>query len=144
MFDAQYFSHYFSIMHKVTCILSVILIFAALPGFADSSGFTPWNSDVNTGDAVYHGRSHGSYSRSTVTNGFQGGAYLLIRMFQVFISPQDGPNCRHTPTCSTYARIAVAKHGAFFGSFMSGERLLRCNPFRPPEIDPVPDRIFGE
>jgi len=112
--------------------------------YAGSPAFTPWNSDVNTGDENYAGRNRSSRNPGYVTSGFQGGAYLLIKMFQVFISPQDGPNCRHNPTCSAYGKEAVAKHGALIGSFMAGERLLRCNPFHPPEYDPVPGRIFSK
>ena len=112
--------------------------------YADPPGFEPWNPDVNTGDRIGRNHNHKQPRPSSITSGFQGGACILIKIFQVFISPQDGPNCRHTPVCSVYARGAVAKHGAFIGSFMAGERLLRCNPYRPPEYDPVPDRIFGQ
>ncbi|NLV68142.1 MAG: membrane protein insertion efficiency factor YidD [Spirochaetes bacterium] len=111
---------------------------------AGSPGFEPWNPDVNTGDGIHRDHNHRQHRPSNITSGFQGGAYILIKIFQVFISPQDGPNCRHTPVCSVYGRDSVAKHGAFIGSFMAGERLLRCNPYRPPEYDPVPDRIFGQ
>ena len=120
------------------CFLSIVS-----GSHAGPRSFTPWNPDVNTGDENYNIHGHGERHKGYVTGGFQGGAYLLIKMFQVFISPQDGPNCRHTPTCSAYGREAVAKHGALIGSFMAGERLLRCNPFHAPEYDPVPERIFG-
>lgn len=80
----------------------------------------------------------------SVINGFQGGAYLLIRFFQIVISPQDGPNCRHTPVCSAYARGAVVKHGAFKGALLAGDRLLRCNPFYYLDKDPVPEEVLGE
>lgn len=132
-------------MNRMRIIL-LLCFFSIVSGtYADPRTFTPWNSSVNTGDEVYtgHNHDHKNKNANTVTNGFQGGAYLLIKMFQVFISPQDGPNCRHTPTCSAYGKEAVVKHGALIGSFMAGERLLRCNPFHPPEYDPVPDRIFG-
>jgi len=105
--------------------------------------YTPWNADVNSGDSLYH--MHDAEKRnSNVLNGAQGGAYFLIRFFQIVISPQDGPNCRHIPTCSVYGKQAVVKHGAFLGSIMAGERLLRCNPFYPPERDPVPEKVFGK
>jgi len=110
---------------------------------AGAREFGPWNSDVRTGDEIYVKHNH-SHDTGVVTGGFQGGAYILVRLFQIFISPQDGPNCRHTPTCSVYGKTAVAKHGAFIGSIMAGERLLRCTPFYPPSYDPVPDRILGK
>ncbi len=102
--------------------------------------FNPWNSDVNIGDSINFNES----SYSNVFNGVQSGAFFLIKFYQIVISPQDGPNCRHIPTCSAYGKQAVIKHGAFFGSIMAGERLLRCNPYYPPEKDPVPDKVFGK
>jgi hypothetical protein len=77
-----------------------------------------------------------------VYNGPQGGAFFLIRFFQIVISPQDGPNCRHIPTCSAYGKDAVLKHGAFWGAILAGDRLLRCNPFYPPSKDPVPEKLI--
>lgn len=130
-------------MNIMRIILLLFFLSIVSGSFADPGSFSPWDSEVNTGDENYAGHSHGARHDALVTGGFQGGAYLLIKMFQVFISPQDGPNCRHTPTCSSYGKEAVAKHGALMGSFMAGERLLRCNPFHAPEYDPVPDRIFG-
>ncbi|MCU0822845.1 MAG: membrane protein insertion efficiency factor YidD [Spirochaetes bacterium] len=72
----------------------------------------------------------------------QGGAFFLIRFFQIFISPQDGPGCRFKPTCSHYGKHAVLRYGSLLGSILAGERLLRCNPYSPPGPDPVPQRIF--
>ncbi len=78
-----------------------------------------------------------------VYNGFQGGAYFLIRFFQICISPQDGPNCRYHPVCSAYGRQAVQKYGALTGSILIGDRLLRCNPFGSHGSDPLPVKLFG-
>jgi len=103
--------------------------------------FAPWHSDVKTGDTLYHFHD-GKKKNDILFNGAQCGAFFLVRFFQIVISPQDGPNCRHVPTCSAYAKQAVIKHGAFKGSIMAGERLLRCNPYYPPERDPVPEKVF--
>ena len=102
--------------------------------------FSPWNSNVYSGDKLISGEDH--KSPGGVYNGAQGGAFFLLRFFQVFISPQDGDNCRHVPTCSAYGKHAVLKHGAFLGSILAGDRLLRCNPFYPPSKDPVPEKPF--
>lgn len=106
--------------------------------------FAPWQKKVKVADENLCTCDNSGTRRSSVFNGFQGGAYLLIRFFQVVISPQDGPNCRHTPVCSAYARGSVVKHGAFIGSMLAGDRLLRCNPFYYLDNDPVPDEVFGE
>jgi len=125
-------------MKKYLILFFIIFSMTSLRG-----EFNPWNSDISTGDELYKIPAPVK-KNSAVYNGAQGGAYFLIRFFQVVISPQDGPNCRHNPTCSAYGKQAVIKHGAFLGSLMAGERLLRCNPYYPPDRDPVPEKVFGK
>lgn len=62
----------------------------------------------------------------------------LIRIYQALISPLLPPSCRFYPSCSEYAAQAVAHHGALRGSVLAVWRLLRCHPFHPGGIDPVP------
>lgn len=63
---------------------------------------------------------------------------LLIRGYQVAISPLLGPRCRFYPSCSAYAVEALRTHGALRGSWLAGRRLLRCHPWNPGGLDPVP------
>lgn len=37
---------------------------------------------------------------------------VLIRFYQLVISPWLGPKCRYTPTCSQYALEAFKKYGS--------------------------------
>ena len=53
---------------------------------------------------------------------------LLIRIYQVVISPHTPSSCRYTPTCSSYAIEAYKKHGVFKGSYLTLRRILRCSP----------------
>ena len=55
---------------------------------------------------------------------------LLITFFQKVISPVDGPTCDFYPTCSTYAKHALAKHGLVIGLAMANER---TNRYHSPE-----------
>ncbi len=67
---------------------------------------------------------------------------LLIRGYQKIISPGLPSNtCRFYPTCSHYGYQAIYKHGAFKGGLMAVWRVLRCNPFNPGGIDPVPEHF---
>ena len=61
----------------------------------------------------------------------------LIRLYQVGLSPLLPPHCRFTPTCSQYAREAVARYGARRGLLLAGRRLLKCHPFHPGGHDPL-------
>ncbi len=63
---------------------------------------------------------------------------MLVRGYQIAISPLLPPACRYTPTCSQYAVEALDRHGALKGSWLAVRRLARCHPFRPGGFDPVP------
>jgi putative membrane protein insertion efficiency factor len=63
---------------------------------------------------------------------------LLIRFYQVVISPMKPPTCRFAPTCSAYAAEAIQKHGAIKGGKMALKRIARCHPWGGSGYDPVP------
>jgi putative membrane protein insertion efficiency factor len=63
---------------------------------------------------------------------------LLIRVYQVMLSPFVGGACRFQPSCSAYAVEAVATHGALRGSLLAARRLSRCHPLGRAGFDPVP------
>ena len=66
------------------------------------------------------------------------GLDLLLTVYQQGVSPLLGPRCRFEPSCSAYAREALAVHGAGRGLALTTWRLLRCQPFGTPGFDPVP------
>ncbi|MEN6078548.1 membrane protein insertion efficiency factor YidD [Chromobacterium piscinae] len=63
---------------------------------------------------------------------------LLIRFYQLAISPWLVPRCRFQPTCSGYAIEAVRKHGALKGGCLAARRICRCHPWGGSGYDPVP------
>ena len=63
---------------------------------------------------------------------------VLIRGYQVIVSPILPPACRFSPTCSQYAIEAIAKYGVIRGFVMGTRRLLKCHPFHHGGYDPVP------
>lgn len=65
---------------------------------------------------------------------------FLIRLYQKFLSPFLGAQCRYTPTCSQYAVEALQKHGALRGGWLAFKRILSCNPWGGHGHDPVPDK----
>ncbi|AGK55306.1 membrane protein insertion efficiency factor YidD [Bacillus sp. 1NLA3E] len=62
----------------------------------------------------------------------------IIRFYQIVISPLKPPSCRFYPTCSHYGIEAVQRHGAIKGSWLTIKRILKCQPFHPGGMDPVP------
>lgn len=65
---------------------------------------------------------------------------LPVRVYRKAISPLLPPTCRFYPTCSEYAVEALTVHGALRGSWLTLRRLLRCGPWHPGGLDPVPPR----
>ncbi|HCF1774329.1 TPA: membrane protein insertion efficiency factor YidD [Pseudomonas aeruginosa] len=63
---------------------------------------------------------------------------LLVRGYQLFISPMFGPRCRFHPTCSQYAIEALRMHGTLKGGWLALRRVVRCHPLHPGGHDPVP------
>ncbi len=64
----------------------------------------------------------------------------VIRFYQVVISPIKPPSCRFYPTCSHYGLEAVERFGALKGGWLTLKRILKCHPFHPGGIDPVPEK----
>lgn len=59
-----------------------------------------------------------------------------VRLYQIFLSPIFGKQCRFQPTCSHYFIGAVKKHGPIVGALRGAWRICRCNPFNPGGYDP--------
>jgi uncharacterized protein len=88
--------------------------------------------DVETGTAaVAPGRRPGAAARVVIA---------LLGFYQRWISPMFLPHCRFHPTCSAYAVEAVRVHGVLRGGALALVRLLKCAPWHPGGLDPVPPR----
>ena len=62
----------------------------------------------------------------------------IIRLYQRFLSPLLGQNCRFHPSCSSYAIEAIEVHGPLKGLLLAAWRIMRCQPFCAGGHDPVP------
>jgi len=63
----------------------------------------------------------------------------LLAFYKRLLSPVLGSRCRFHPSCSDYARVAIARFGAFRGGTLALWRLARCHPLCAGGFDPVPD-----
>jgi len=67
-----------------------------------------------------------------------------LAVYRAAISPAihaiNGPACRFEPSCSEYARDAIAKYGIIRGGIMAIWRVVRCNPLGGHGYDPVRGR----
>jgi uncharacterized protein len=69
---------------------------------------------------------------------------LLLRAYQLGISPFLGQNCRFYPCCSSYATEAIRVHGAAKGGLLAAKRLCKCHPWHAGGFDPVPAKSTDE
>ena len=67
-------------------------------------------------------------------------AVLLVRGYQLLLSPLLGGSCRFAPSCSAYAIEAIEAHGALRGVLLAARRVARCHPWGGSGYDPVPPR----
>ncbi|WP_084792232.1 membrane protein insertion efficiency factor YidD [Actinopolyspora mortivallis] len=63
---------------------------------------------------------------------------LPVHLYRRVVSPLLPPMCRFYPSCSLYAVEALRTHGALRGGWLTVWRLLRCGPWHPGGLDPVP------
>ena len=63
---------------------------------------------------------------------------IFIKLYQFFISPFLGLNCRFNPTCSNYSINSLKKHGLIVGLYYSILRISKCHPWGDSGHDPVP------
>ena len=69
----------------------------------------------------------------------------IILLYQKTLSPDHGWNrqlyphgfCHFYPTCSEYTYQAVERFGVLKGLVLGFRRIVRCNPWTSPAVDPL-------
>ena len=67
---------------------------------------------------------------------------IIIKAYQVIISPILGNNCRFLPTCSEYAVESLKAYGLIKGVFLTVKRIGKCHPWGSHGHDPLPSKII--
>ena len=55
---------------------------------------------------------------------------IIIKLYQLLLSPLIGNNCRYLPTCSNYFIDSLKEFGFFKGTIKGIKRLLTCHPIK--------------
>ena len=66
---------------------------------------------------------------------------LLIRVYQLIVSPMLGSNCRFMPTCSEYALESLKAYGLIKGTYLTIKRIGKCHPLGGQGYDPIPTKM---
>ena len=66
---------------------------------------------------------------------------LLIRGYQIIVSPMLGSNCRFMPTCSEYALESLKTYGLIKGTYLTIKRIGKCHPWGSNGYDPIPTKM---
>tara|TARA_B100000579_G_C22388246_1_gene646083 strand:- start:328 stop:570 length:243 start_codon:yes stop_codon:yes gene_type:complete len=66
---------------------------------------------------------------------------LLIRVYQLIVSPMLGSNCRFMPTCSEYALESLKTYGLIKGTYLTIKRIGKCHPWGSHGYDPIPTKM---
>lgn len=63
---------------------------------------------------------------------------ILVKIYQLIVSPYLPNACRYTPTCSQYSIEAFTKYGPLKGLWLTLKRISRCHPWGGHGHDPLP------
>ena len=63
---------------------------------------------------------------------------LLIKAYQLCLSPFLGKRCRFYPSCSEYGITALKTYGLLKGCWLTFKRISRCRPGNPGGVDHLP------
>lgn len=95
------------------------LALVALPAVAAPRPFGPFASPGNPVTREVRSKPHPRFEG-------EGGLFLTLAydFYRLAVSPVNGTQCMHRPTCSRYALLAVQRHGPV-GLLLTMDRLLR-------------------
>jgi putative membrane protein insertion efficiency factor len=68
---------------------------------------------------------------------FGGLLILIVRLYQLGVSPYFPDACRFQPTCSQYMIDSIKEWGIFKGIWLGLKRMARCHPWGGHGYDPV-------
>lgn len=68
---------------------------------------------------------------------FGGFLILIVKIYQIGISPYFPDSCRYQPTCSQYMIDSIKEWGIFKGTWLGLKRIAKCNPWGGHGWDPV-------
>jgi putative membrane protein insertion efficiency factor len=78
-----------------------------------------------------------SFFMKIINKIFGGLLILIVRLYQLGVSPYFPDACRFQPTCSQYMIDSIKEWGIFKGIWLGLKRMARCHPWGGHGYDPV-------
>ena len=110
------------VLFCVLCLLGAIFVSHAFAGEAADLAFIQKANPITTPKSKEVVRFN-----PQETSELKLAATGLIRLYQKFISSQDGPTCNFSPSCSRFGMACIQEYGVFRGVLLAADRLIRCN-----------------
>ena len=129
------------------CAICLVAVVLSTSAYADEVTDLAFIREVNP--IIKEKQREVSHFNPLETSELKLAATGLIRLYQKFISSQDGPSCNFTPTCSRFGMACIQEYGMLRGILLTTDRLIRCNglqstyyhkdPKTGKNIDPISD-----
>jgi len=100
------------------CIIFIWIVLPVTAGWGGEDPFEPWkfgNQPVPDSRVSQENETASLPARMALRG---------LRFFSEYISKVDGDRCPMYPTCASYSRQAIQKHGFFIGVVMTADRLI--------------------
>ena len=78
------------------------------------------------------------FPNNTLSSFFRSLMVVFIKAYRYWLSPFLPASCRFYPSCSVYALESYKRLGFWKGTYLISKRILKCHPFHPGGVDPVP------
>ncbi len=106
-------------MRMLSFILALLVLLPAAARANDPWDFKQPARKLAPRTVVFHDRHQDS------SHPVKRGLGSMVKFFQDYLSPLDGPKCPHYPTCSQFSRESLSLYGPFWGVVMTANRLTR-------------------
>ena len=110
-------------MNRLIVVLFFSVIFPSC-SFSQSVQLVQLNKNLST---YYFGKSNSSPDFIHTSFNNKGIGNFMLNIYQKVISIQISGDCIYSTSCSRYARVAIKRKGLILGSFLSVDRISRCN-----------------
>jgi hypothetical protein len=117
----------------------ILLGMVGLSSAAYSAGLHPFREPGEIEEKQPSAAWDSKWQKASSISTFKLLPLLIIRIYQIIISPQQSQVCNFSPSCSHYGYEAIRRYGPLQGILMVSDRLQRCHYCAGGEYHPSPE-----